>query len=130
MSGMYRFSGWLAVVAMLLALVSGPLFHIHDADDHEQVFAHAHFLESEDHSLVSQHAPEIEADHSHDHVRWLDIFRVSGPPTVILHLAVEVFEASSVPSVPESRALIAIQTLHAHGPPPISSSAPRSPPTV
>jgi hypothetical protein len=113
---------------MLLALFSGPFFHLHDRDDHGNALVHAHFFES-DHASSNQ-GDAVEAQHSHDHVRWVDVFTLSTPVTTFFHAVVEFSQILPLPAPIVSRAAISIQALRAHSPPEASDLVPRSPPAL
>ena len=95
---MHRFSAWVSVTAMLVALATGPLFHVHDRDDHGAAgsIIHAHFLELEDTSAPAR--PEVENQHSHRHATWIDVFVLSAPATMAFHAIAEFSERVAVPS--------------------------------
>lgn len=120
----------LAVAAMLLALVSAPLVHIHDRDDHGNPgFVHAHFPELEHHQ--SSAGPEIEPEHpSHQQARSVDVFTLNTPVLTVLHAVAELSELLSAPPPHESRAVVGIETQRAHSPPDSFGIAPRSPPAI
>src|SRR5262245_42821147 len=117
MLAMHRFSVWVAVAAMLFALVSAPFFHVHDQDDHGHAgsFVHAHLPESELSSAYSGHA--VEAEHSHEHVRWVDVFTLTAPVSTGFHAVAEFSEPLSLPVPIANRAVASLQTLRAHSPP-------------
>src|SRR2546422_3065485 len=124
---MHRFSACVAVAAMLFALVSAPLFHIHDGDEHGHPgsLVHAHFPEPEHSGLA------VETGHSHKHVRWLDdVFTTNVPVIGVFHAVVDVSERFVMPSPSVTRAVLSVLTLHAHSPPERFGLAPRSPPTI
>ena len=115
------------ILAMVGALVSAPLFHVHDSDDHGGSFVHAHFLEPEHASPAS--ASEIEARHSHERAHWVDVFTLNSPVTSSFHPVAEFSEPFSLPSPAVNRVVDAVESLHTHSPPDGSDSAPRSPPS-
>jgi len=126
---MQRIAVYLGVVAVFAVLLTAPLFHLHDHDDHDSPASHlhAHFWEFPDVDLHS--SPELEAPHSHANARWIDFFVCKAPSAasvVAIHLSeellnpvLEVREAITIPSIPQ-----------AHGPPGTSPSIPRSPPSI
>jgi hypothetical protein len=123
-----RFSACLAMAAMLFALVSAPLFHVHDHDDdHAESFIHAHFPEPEN-VAHAEHA--VEAQHPQEHGRWIDLFAVNTPVSANYHAVAELFEPLSLVSPVVTRAVISIQILRAHSPPDITNLPPRSPPAI
>jgi len=126
---MRRLSAWMAVGAMLFALVSAPLFHVHDRDDHGNAgsFIHAHFPDVENPTEHSERS--VETEHSHQHVRWIDVFTLSTPVPLGLQVVAEFSQPLSIPSPPVSRAVLSLQTLRAHSPPEHFDLPPRSPPT-
>src|SRR5262249_22997369 len=127
---MRRFSACAAVGAMLFALVSAPLVHVHEADDHGHAgsILHAHFPNLEHASSSSEHA--IETQDSHSHVRWLDVFTVAAPIDAGFHAVAEFSEPLMVPRPPVSRAVLSLLNLRTHSPPERSKLVPRSPPTL
>ena len=124
---MRRFNAYSAVFAMLASLLSAPLFHVHDGDDHGGSFVHAHFLAAEEAPPASGYAIE-DAHHSHEHARWIDVFTLSTPVTASFHEVAEFSEPLSVPPPQLSRFAEPVPSLHAHGPPDSSSAGPRPPP--
>src|SRR5207247_2453385 len=118
----------------LFALVSAPLFHVHDRDDHGNAgsFIHAHFPDVENPTGHSERA--VETEHSHQHVRWIDVFTLSTPVPLSFAVVAEFSQPLSIPSPPVSRAVISLQTLRAHSPPehfdlpPTSTSRPAAEP--
>jgi hypothetical protein len=128
---MRQFSACLAVVAMLCALVSAPLFHLHEDDDHGHPgsLVHAHFPEPEQES--PQSGVELEASHSHEHVRWLDsVFTVSSPLSAGVHSVAELSQPFLLTFLTVIRALPSVQTVYAHSPPERTGLVPRSPPAI
>ena len=127
---MRRFSGCMGVVAMLFALLFAPLFHVHDTDDHGHPgsFIHAHFPDVEEPAAHSE--PSVETEHSHQHVRWVDVFTISAPVLLAFQVVAEFSEPLSIPAPPLSRAVISLQTLRAHSPPEHFGPPPRSPPAL
>jgi len=125
---MYRFSACVAVGAMLFALVSAPLLHVHDHDDdHAESLVHAHFPES-DHDAHSGY--EVERHHTPEHGRSIDLFAVNTSPSAIYHAVLEFSEPFSIDSPIVSRAVLSVLALRAHSPPERFDLPPRSPPTV
>ena len=124
---MDRFSACLGVGAMLFALVSAPLVHVHesDRDGHEGSFVHAHFPEAENESHSGQ---AVETEHPHG--RSIDVFAVNAPILVTYHAVAELAERFSWASAEVTRAKISVQTVRAHSPPDGSDLPPRSPPTL
>jgi hypothetical protein len=113
---------------MFYALISAPLFHVHDRDDdgHAGSLIHAHFPEDENVSH-SEHA--VETQHSHQHARWLDILVVNTPVPTTFQVVAEFSGPVTVPGPVVSRAVLSVQTLRSHSPPGRSDLPPRSPPT-
>jgi hypothetical protein len=130
MLAMLRFSACTGVFAMLFALVSAPLFHVHGADDHSHAgsIVHAHFPELEHSSSPSEHA--IETQDSHEHARWIDVFTLAAPISAGFQAATEFSEPLKVPPPPVSRAVISVLTVRTHSPPERSGLASRSPPAL
>src|SRR5262245_45719889 len=114
---MRRWSACLGIGSMLFALAFGPLFHIHDHDDHGNPgsFMHAHLPVLEIPQTDS--TDEIETPDSHQHVRWIDGFIPHGPLFVGFRAAAEYSETLPPPSEFSGRSVPAVQTLRAHGPP-------------
>ena len=127
---MYRFSACIAMGAMLFALVSGPLFHIHDRDDHGNAgpVLHAHFPGLEKPLRQSGNENEVETQHSHMHVRWIDVFTLSAPVAVHFQVVAEISESPSVPPPAVTGVVVSFQTLRAHSPPDYADLPSRSPP--
>src|SRR5262245_50137957 len=115
---MQRFSASLGVGAMLLALVYGPMFHVHEQGDHDTaaLTVHAH-LPGIEHALANVDHPEMESPHSHAHVRWVDILTLSKPVTIAFHVVVDRSEPLVVPSQVMNRIVAPVQSLHLHSPP-------------
>ena len=125
---MKRLNACLAVGAMLFALVSAPLLHVHDRDDHHAgSLVHAHLPEFEH---ESQAGLAIEAEHSTEHGRSIDLFAVNTPAAVGYHAVAEFSEPVVVALIVTSRAVLSVQSLRAHSPPEQSQLPPRSPPLV
>jgi len=126
---MRRFAAYLGVGAVFAVLLTAPLFHLHDHDDHDNPASHihAHFWEFPEVDIHSN--PELEAPHSHASARWIDFFVCKAPsasseiaidlPEELLSPVLEVRAAVTIPSIPQ-----------AHGPPGGRPSIPRSPPSV
>ena len=115
---------------MLFALISAPFFHVHEGDDHGHAgsVVHAHFLELEDLTPYSGHV--LEAHHSHENVRWVDVFALSAPTSPGFHAVAEFSEPISISPPVVSRVVLALQTLRAHSPPERSGLPARSPPAL
>jgi hypothetical protein len=125
---MHRFSACVAVGAMLFALVSAPLFHVHDRDDdHAESYVHAHFPESEH---VAHSGYEIENPHSQEHGRSIDLFAVNTTSSPTYQAVAEFSQPFSVNSPVVSRAVLSVQALRVHSPPEQSDLPPRSPPSI
>ena len=126
---MQRFGALAGVVAMLIALLTSPLYHSHDHDDHGQPASvvHAHFLEAEE----SEHHPEdeLEADHAQGRARWIDFF-VFSPPSAAIDLPIDLTETPAVLPVSERYGVVLAAIPNAHGPPGERPSIPRSPPVL
>jgi hypothetical protein len=127
---MDRLSAYIAMVAMVFALVAAPLFHVHDHDDHGHAgpLVHAHFLETEkndEHTGVG-----VEEQDSHSHVRWINVFTVNTAASLYFHAIVEVSEPLTVPAPLVTRSVLSVQVLRAHSPPERANSNPRSPPSI
>ena len=124
----HRFSACLAVVAMVVALVTAPLFHSHHRDDHGSPVALVHAHSPEDHHTESHPDDEIEAPHQ-DEARWVDFFTFQ-PPAASFALAIVFSEYRVAPVMEQREGVLLASTPRAHSPPDRRSSAPRSPPTV
>jgi hypothetical protein len=114
--------------AMLLALLTAPLFHSHDRDDHGSHISvvHAHLPESEeaDHS-----DSEVEPGNSHDRARWIDFFTFQAPPAVF-EVAIDLSEKLPIPVIEEREKVTIASVPRAHSPPGARRFSPRSPPSV
>jgi len=125
---MHRLSACVAVGAMLFALVAAPLLHVHDRDDdHAESIVHAHFPDAED-SAHSGYA--VETHHSGEHGRTIDLFAVSNPESPTYFAVAEFSEPFSIDLPLITRAVLSVQALRAHSPPPHSDLPPRSPPAL
>jgi hypothetical protein len=126
---MRRFIGCVGVLAMLVALLTAPLFHAHDRDDHadRESRVHAHLPEAEETHPHSD--PESGSRHSHDRAHWVDFFVFHAPPSDF-DLAVDFTERLSVPALTEQEEVVLFSTPRAHGPPTAQRSRPRSPPAI
>lgn len=126
---MQRFSAYLGVVAVLVALVTAPLYHSHDHDDHgsHESVVHAHFLEH--HEAESHATDEIEASDSHRRARWIDFFTLQVPLDAFA-LAIDFPEDAAAPLLEQSRGVALPSEPRAHSPPGTRFSVPRSPPTL
>jgi hypothetical protein len=127
---MQRLTAFVGAIAMVLALLTGPLYHLHDRDHHGNtvVLVHAHLPEVES----SHHHPgisSIEDGPSHSSARQVDFFTFSSPPAGV-DLAIELTTTSfvTVPEVSEGVSLLAAP--QSHSPPPTRDSVPRSPPAA
>jgi len=128
---MRRFSAGLGVGAMVVALVSNPLYHSHDEDDHDhgRPIVHAHFLEAERHHTATVGEAIEEHHQSHDHVRWIDFFTFKAPEAVS-YAVIEVSQTLSSPLAQARDRVTFSEAPRAHSPPTARRSAPRSPPTI
>jgi len=114
---------------MLVALLTAPLFHLHDRDDHGSTISlvHVHLIESED---AHPHADnEIEAPHSHSHARSIEFFTFNAPSPAF-DLAIASTQTLVMPLIEGREDIVISAVPRAHGPPGTRRSAPRSPPTV
>jgi hypothetical protein len=130
---MRRFSAFLGVIAMLCALLTAPLFHVHDQDDHGHAtsFVHAHFVEhseGEHHHSQTHDAPDYESSDSR-HGRAIDVFTLS-LPLPGFDLIVDRETRLPLPVQFVRAGVVMLATPRAHGPPATRRSAPRSPPTA
>jgi hypothetical protein len=114
---------------MLLALMSAPLFHIHERDavDHLESFVHAHFPEFGRSAHHDEN--EIEARHSQDETRWIDVFTMN-TPTAVFYAIAELSEIVRMPLLDAQETTISLGAPRSHSPPYVRRAAPRSPPTV
>ena len=126
---MQRFTACLGSVAMFVALLTAPLFHLHDRDDHgsPKSLVHAHFLETESPSHHTEN--EFENRHSHEHARWVEFFTFIGPQASF-ELAVDFSETFSAPLLEVREGVNILAVPRSHGPPSARPSVPRSPPTT
>jgi hypothetical protein len=127
---MTRLAACLAVGSMFFALISAPLFHLHERDDHNGMPAiiHAHLPESGHRAPYS--GSEIERHDSHAQVRWLDVLTVSSPVLFSQPAVAGLTERLALPSPSTTRAVVSIQNLHVHSPPATSDTSLRSPPSL
>jgi hypothetical protein len=125
---MHGFNAGLAVGAVLFALLSAPLFHVHNRDHDGGGFLHAHFLEREASSPISSH---LETEHSPEHLRWIDVFTLNTPPiTAVFYATAETADLLPSPAPVIHRAANLVDTARAHSPPTATDLALRSPPTL
>jgi hypothetical protein len=124
-----RFSACLGVVAMVVALVTAPLFHSHDQDDHGKPTAlvHAHLLEA--HHGESHEEDEVEAPHGDHHARWIDFFVFQRPAAAFV-LEIDFSGELLVPVLEQREGVILPSRPRAHSPPDRRHSVPRSPPII
>jgi hypothetical protein len=126
---MRRLTGCVGAMAMFLALLTAPLYHLHDRDDHGEPVSvvHAHLPEGEspDHHSESS----VEDRHSDRNARYVDVFTLSTPPAAI-DLAVELTTTSFVLLLEVDAPLTIEPVPQSHGPPSSRPSAPRPPPTA
>ena len=115
-----------AIGSLLLAVVYGPLFHLHP-DDHKGggSLIHAHFPEMP--HLETEPGPEVESHHDDGQVRPVDFLTTSAP--ALTHVAFFAVEEPLLLHAPQSRAgFLVLEEPRAHAPPLRSASIPRSPP--
>jgi hypothetical protein len=115
-----------AILALLLAVVYAPMFHLH-ADDHDggTPFIHAHFPELFHHEDES--GPAVEEQHDHVYARQIDVLTTNiAPPVQVAFYAVE--ETFAPRPVETSPGFVILDDPRAHDPPSLRSSNPRSPP--
>jgi len=79
---MRRLTALIATLAVLFALTSAPLFHLHTQDDHGNAtaFVHAHFWHPE---KLGHSAVESEEQDSHEQVRSIDLLAVDSPAAFV-----------------------------------------------
>lgn len=126
---MQRFTAWLGAVAMFTALLTAPLYHSHDLDDHGTPVSlvHAHFLD--EHSSEHHSDNSFENRHSHSAARWVDFFNFNSPQPGF-DLAIELAETGSIIVIELKEDTHIFTVPRSHGPPDTRHSVPRSPPAV
>jgi len=124
-----RSGAWIGVVAMFLALLTAPLFHVHDRDDHDspESLVHAHYLESAE--VESHSHDELEAPHSHHSARWIEFFACK-TPSAAFEMTIDLSEKLSSPDLEYREQVTIASTPQAHSPPGINRFRPRSPPSI
>jgi hypothetical protein len=125
---MHRLSACVAVGAMLFALVTAPLFHVHDGDDdhgHAESLVHAHLPESEPADYSGQ-----AVDHPEEHGRSIDLFAVNTAAPATYQVVAEFSEPLTVDPPLVTRAVLSVQALRSHSPPEQSHLPARSPPIL
>jgi hypothetical protein len=126
MHAMRPISAWAAICGLLLAVVYGPMFHVHIGDDHgDGSLLHAHFPDLP--HLETEPGPEIEDNHDHGGVRSFDFF-TSNAPTLVHVGFVAVEEPFILEVAVQSAGFVFADEPRAHAPPLVASSIPRSPP--
>jgi len=127
MPAMRRIATFAALASLLLAVVYGPMFHLHTGDDHGGgAFIHAHFPDLP--HLETEPGPEIEPnDHDHSTARSVDFLTTNAPQLVHIEFAAVEEPLVLVPPQRCSGFAIADEP-RAHAPPFVVSSIPRSPP--
>ena len=115
-----------ALGSLLLAVVYGPMFHLHTGDDHDGgSYIHAHFPALP--HLETEPGPEIEPNHEHGSARSIDFLTTNAPSLV--HVAFFAVEEPLVLEPPQScPGFVTLDEPRAHAPPLVVSSIPRSPP--
>jgi hypothetical protein len=123
---MRRLTTCAALVSLLLAVIYGPMFHLHEGDDHDGAFIHAHFPGLP--HIETEPGPETEPnDHDHSSARSIDFLTTKAPQ--LIHIEFVTVEEPLVVVPPQSSEGFAIiDEPRAHAPPPVISSIPRSPP--
>ena len=127
MHAMRRIATCAALASLLLAVVYGPMFHLHTGDNHEGgAFIHAHFPDLP--HLETEPGPEIEPnDHDHSGARSVDFLTTNAPQVV--HVEFAAIEEPLVLAPPQGLAgFTIVDEPRAHAPPVLVSSIPRSPP--
>jgi hypothetical protein len=114
---------------MLVALVTAPLYHSHDHDDHGSPasMVHAHFGNA--HGAESHSDDEIEAPDHHHQARWVDFFTFQAPSDAFV-LAIDFSEDFATPVLEQSRGVLLPSVPRAHSPPDGRFLVPRSPPAI
>src|SRR5207253_706683 len=112
-----------ALVALLLATLYAPLFHVH-ADAGQALLVHAHFPEletAEDESVVHMESP-----HSHAAARSIDLLiTISGH---VIHFDAVIQSTSlDLIDLQPSRGFMAPASPRAHAPPALEFLTPRAP---
>ena len=118
----------LGVIAILQALVTAPLFHSHDRDDHghSTSVVHAHLVEEAEHDNHAE--PEYDSSDTH-HGRPIDVYVLS-MPLAGFDLAIDSEATFLVPVPVEQAGVVMLAAPRAHGPPEVPRSSPRSPPSI
>ena len=125
-ASMRRITAYASIVSLLLAVVYAPMFHLH-ADDHDggTPFIHAHFPELFHHEDES--GPAVEEQDDHVYARQIDVLTTNIAPLV--QVAFYAVEESFAPRPAQTSAgFVFLDDPHAHDPPSLRSSNPRSPP--
>jgi hypothetical protein len=117
-----------AILSLLLAVLYAPLFHLHADHDHEgeAPFIHAHFPEMVHHALTHS---EQSAEPLEDHVdaRSVDLLTTNIPALVQVPLFI-IEEVLQIGADPTFSGFAIAGNPHAHDPPALVRSNPRSPP--
>jgi hypothetical protein len=127
MHRMRRIATCAALASLLLAVVYGPMFHLHTGADHEGgAFIHAHFPDLP--HLETEPGPEIEPnDHDHSTARSVDFLTTN--TSDLTHVEFVAVEEALILIPPQLSAGFAmVDEPRAHAPPVVVSSIPRSPP--
>jgi hypothetical protein len=113
-----------AIVALILATVYAPFFHVHThAGGAAEVHAHLPELETaEDESVVHMEQP-----HSHATARSIDILTTTATPSIHLDAALLTSDFVLDQFLP-CCGFVAVASPNAHAPPPLTSRIPRAPP--
>ena len=113
-----------AMVALVLATIYAPLFHIH-TDTGEAPLLHAHFPEleiAEDESVVHMERP-----HSHAEARSVDVLTTTAAHYIHFDAAIQSTSLNLAEPQP-SRGFTPDASPRAHAPPPLDFLTPRAPP--
>jgi hypothetical protein len=127
MHGMRRLTSCAGLASLLMAVVYGPMFHLHTGSEHDGgAFIHAHFPDLP--HLETEPGPEIEPnDHDHGAARPVDFLTTNAPGLV--HVEFIAVEEPLILAPPQrSMGFAVTDEPRAHAPPVLISSIPRSPP--
>jgi hypothetical protein len=115
---------WTAILALLLASIYAPLFHVHtNAGGAALVHVHLPELESaEDESVVHMEEP-----HSHAAARSIDLLVTVAGHSIALDAVIGSTPLALIPLQP-SLGFMRTASPRAHAPPPLEFLIPRAPP--
>ena len=122
---MRKGTAYITTVALWIAVLYAPLFHLHVQEVGESPFIHAHFSESHDSDAES--VTHMESEHSGGDVRSVDVFTATG--THAFHFAAPISSCAvnlSNPGV--CVGFVVLTASRAHAPPELPFRIPRAPP--